>query len=182
MDILDDQIQIDRILNGETSAYRFLVERYKRMVYSIALKVLVNLQDAEDAAQESFLKAFQQLHTFEQKSKFSTWLYTLTYRTCLNKLRERQSETAFLSDEVAMYQADDTPNAAELLSRHEQAQVVKQAIDQLPRQDGLLILLYYYEDKSIKEIEEITNLSASNIKIRLHRARKVLEQQLKSIA
>lgn len=179
MQSLEDQIFIDKVLRGDTSAFRFLVERYKRMVYSIALKVLNNPAEAEDAAQEAFIKAYQQLHTFERKAKFSTWLYTLSYRHSLNKLREAKSAMIFLTEEVLDSEMDSERVASEVLVEGEQSAMIKAAIDRLPRQEGLLVLLYYYEEKSIKEIEEITGLTASNIKVKLFRARKTLEVQLK---
>ena len=80
MDI-EDQIYIGRIKNGQPAAYSFLVDKYKHMVYTISIKILPNAEDAEDAAQESFIKAYQQINTFAGKSKFSTWLYTITYRS-----------------------------------------------------------------------------------------------------
>ena len=80
-----DQIHIDRVLKGDHAAFGILVDKYKRMVYTVALKIMDNAADAEDVAQESFVKAFRQLHTFEGKSKFSTWLYTIVYRTAVSK-------------------------------------------------------------------------------------------------
>ena len=78
MDINDEQTHIGMVLKGDSSAYRFVVERNKKIVYSIAFRILNNTEDAEDAAQESFIKAYHQLHTFEGKSKFSTWPSTIT--------------------------------------------------------------------------------------------------------
>lgn len=86
----EDQIYIGRIKNGNPSAYAFLVDKYKHMVYTISIKILKNTEDAEDAAQESFIKAFQQISSFAGKSKFSTWLYTITYRTAVSRLRVLQ--------------------------------------------------------------------------------------------
>jgi len=178
MKALPDQYYIGCVLDGEVSAYRFLVERYKRMVYSIALKLLGNARDAEDAAQDSFIKAYEQLHTFEGKAKFSTWLYSLTYRLCLNKLKELQRELTFLADELVKQEAEDVAGLPGQFTEQERERIVKEAIDALPPQEGLLVLLYYYEEKSVREIEQITSLAASNIKIKLFRARKVLERKL----
>jgi RNA polymerase sigma factor (sigma-70 family) len=86
----NEQTYINRVLKGDGSAYRFLVENNKRIVYSIAFRILNNKEDAEDAAQESFMKAYHQLHTFEGKSKFSTWLYTITYRICVSRLKRNR--------------------------------------------------------------------------------------------
>jgi RNA polymerase sigma-70 factor (ECF subfamily) len=174
----EDEYYIKRTLNGEASAYRFLVERYKRMVYSIALKLLANTGDAEDAAQDSFIKAYERLHTFEGKAKFSTWLYSLTYRLCLNKLKELKRELTFLTEDLSNGESEDMVHEAGHFNEEQQKKIIKEAIDALPGQEGLLVLLYYYEEKSIREIEQITGLKASNIKIKLFRARKVLESKL----
>jgi RNA polymerase sigma-70 factor (ECF subfamily) len=175
---LQDEYYIECILKGEVSAYRFLVERYKKMVYSIALKLLGNARDAEDAAQDSFIKAFEHLHTFEGKSKFSTWLYALTYRLCLNKLKEMKRELTFFADELPKQESENVIALSYQFTEQDRERIVKEAIDALPPQEGLLVLLYYYEEKSIREIEQITGMTSSNIKIKLFRVRKVLESKL----
>lgn len=176
MKTIEDEYYIKCILRGDVSSYRFLVDRYKKMVYSIALKILADACDAEDAAQDSFIKAYEQLHTFEYKSKFSTWLYTLTYRLCLNKLKSMKREAAFLAEDWSETEESSLPLGT--FTEQQQEIIIKEAIESLPQQEGLLVLLYYYEEKSIREIEQITGLLASNIKIKLFRARKVLERKL----
>jgi RNA polymerase sigma-70 factor (ECF subfamily) len=178
MKAIPDQYYIELVSNGEVSAYRFLVERYKKMVYSIALKLLGNARDAEDAAQDSFIKAYEHLHTFGGKSKFSTWLYSLTWRLCLNKLKEMKRELTFLADGLREQESEDAVPLPGQFTEQERERLVKEAVDALPQQEGLLVLLYYYDEKSIREIEQITGLGASNIKIKLYRARKVLEGKL----
>ncbi|CAA9211326.1 MAG: hypothetical protein AVDCRST_MAG56-2385 [uncultured Cytophagales bacterium] len=178
MKALQDEYYIGCVLNGEVSAYRFLVERYQKMVYSIALKILGNARDAEDAAQDSFIKAYEHLHTFGEKSKFSTWLYSLTYRLCLNRLKETKRELTFLADALPEQEPEDVVLLPGRFTEKERERMIKEAIDALPQQEGLLVLLYYYEEKSVREIEQITGLGASNIKIKLFRARKVLESKL----
>ena len=84
----DEQVYITRVREGDPSAYAVLVDKYKVLAYSIALKVLGNEEEAQDVAQEGFIKAYQQLHQFEGKAKFSTWLYTIVYRTAIAKRRE----------------------------------------------------------------------------------------------
>ncbi|MDJ1467247.1 RNA polymerase sigma factor [Xanthocytophaga flava] len=177
MKIFEDEYYIERVLQGDVSAYRFLVERYKKMVYSISLKILNDAQHAEDAAQDSFVKAYERLHTFERKSKFSTWLYTITYRLCLNKLKEMKREFTFLTEQLPKWE-DEERVLPGSFNEQDQERIIKESIQALPQQEGLLVLLYYYEEKSIREIEQITGLMASNIKIKLHRARKVLERKL----
>jgi RNA polymerase sigma factor (sigma-70 family) len=175
----DEQIYINRILKGDGSAYRFLVENNKRIVYSIAFRVLNNKEDAEDAAQESFMKAYNQLHTFEGKSKFSTWLYTITYRICVSRLKKKSIDINTIDDDTIENYSDDANTPHKELTEKESRGFVKASIDKLPKLDGLLVTLYYFNENSISEIEEITGLTPSNIKIKLFRARKVLEHELK---
>src|SRR5688572_12683459 len=97
----DDQLYISRILAGNHRAFTFLVDKYKHMVYTIAFKIVENEPDAEYITQESFVKIYRQLHTFEGKSKFSTWLYTVVYRTAVSKLQINKLDTDSITEEFA---------------------------------------------------------------------------------
>ncbi len=176
----EDQVYIDKIIHGDSASYASLVDRYKHMVYTIALRIMRNAEDAEDAAQESFVKAYQQIHRFEGKSKFSTWLYTIAYRVAVTKLEQQRVTTLPINQEIAETYAfqHQTPQL-EHLQESEQRKYINDAIGRLPATEGLLITLYYLDEKSIREIEEITGLSESNIKVKLFRSRKVLEEQLR---
>jgi len=96
----EDQVYINKVKNGDPASFAYLVDRYKNMAYTIALRILRNVEDAEDAAQESFVKAYQQLHQFESKSKFSTWLYTIVYRVSVSKLKEKRILAVEISDTI----------------------------------------------------------------------------------
>lgn len=175
----NEQELINNVLNGDSSAYRILVNQNKTMVYSIALRILSNKQDAEDAAQESFIKAFGQLHTFEGKSRFSTWIYTITYRICVSRLKKKSLEIDTIDNEIIENYVESASNPYHTLSEKESRIFIKECIEKLPKLDSLLVTLYYFNENSISEIEEITGLTASNIKIKLFRARKVLQHELK---
>ena len=174
----EDLYYIDKVKNGDHASYAFLVNKYKDMVYSIAIKILRDADDANDIAQDCFIKAYQQIHKFEGKSKFSTWLYTIVYRTSVTKLKENKVETVTMGDEISEI-SDHLPGQFEQLQARQVKQYVQAAIQKLPQIDALLITLYYINDLPVKEIEEITGLSKPNIKIKLYRARKVLEKDLK---
>ena len=176
----EDQVYIDNIKQGDSASYAFLVDRYKHMAYTIALRIMRNAEDAEDAAQEGFVKAYQQIHRFEGKSKFSTWLYTIVYRVAITRLEQQRVATVSIHEEITethlhQYQAPQLEN----VQVSEQQKYIKEAIGRLPTTEGLLITLYYLDEMSIREIEAITGLSESNIKVKLFRARKVLEEQLR---
>ena len=180
---MDNQEELEfirRVLDGEHAAYAFLVDRYKGMAFSIAVKILGNEEDAQDVAQEGFIKAYQQLHQFEGKSKFSTWLYTIVYRTALAKAKEAKVKTFSITQQFKETFTDDysTPQL-KLMQADDEQRSVNQAVNKLSKTDALIVILYYIDDNSIREIRQITGMSVANIKIRLFRARKKLERELK---
>jgi RNA polymerase sigma factor (sigma-70 family) len=176
----EEHVYIRRVCEGDASAYAVLVDKYKVLAYSIALKVLGNEEEAQDVAQEGFIKAYQQLHQFEGKAKFSTWLYTIVYRTAIAKRRESRVRTFSITDHLRENFSNDhtTPQLVQMQSDDVQ-KMVRQAIENLPESEGLLVMLYYIHENSIREIQQITGLSGANIKIRLFRARKKLERELR---
>lgn len=180
MEIQEDQVYINRIKDGDYAPYAIVVDKYKYMAYTIALKILGNAEDAQDAAQESFIKAYQQIHQFKGESKFSTWLYTIVYRTAVSKLKENRIETISISNAIHENYTQDymTPQLEQLRLKDEQ-RYVKQAIEKLPKTEALLITLFYINENTVREIREITGLSLANIKIKLFRARKKLERELR---
>lgn len=178
----EDQVWIDSIKNGNHSSYAHIVDKYQHMVYNISMKILSNPDDAQDSAQESFIKAYQQISSFVGKSKFSTWLYTIAYRTAISKFRVNRIVTVEMDEEFGEnYFSDDTASGLEQLYVKQQKKQVEDAIHKLPKIEALLITLYYMNEMPVKEIEEITGLGASNIKIQLFRARKKLERNLRPL-
>lgn len=167
---------VERVKRGDTASFRFLVDKYQDMAYTIAYKILKNSGDAEDAAQEGFVKAYQQIHRFEGRSKFSTWLYTVIYRSAIDKTHQKR----FLKMEEAGYEKQmhtDTP--ARKLLEEEQNTLIRKAVDALPPTESLLITLFYMNDCSVREIADISGLTEMNIKVKLFRARKTLQERLR---
>jgi len=176
-----DQIYIAKVLDGDTSAFSYLVERHKDMAYTVALKVVRDSQDAEEVTQDSFVKAFQQLRTFQGKSKFSTWLYTIVYRTAISKTRKKKIAVTGLDDYVVNNYATDVSDAhLQGMQQEERQKYIKAAIENLPEIDALLVTLFYVNDNTLDEIEKITGYTKTNIKVRLFRARKKLYKSLES--
>lgn len=172
MEQKDDIWYIERVLKGDTQYFSYFIDKYKDIVFSIALKILRNREDAEEMAQESFVKAFKSLHTFKGDAKFSTWLYRITYNNCISEVRKKRMKFVSTDD----VQISDEPEEMNLdgIPAENRAKYVKAAIEKLPEDEYTLILLYYFEDKSIEEISGITKLSESNAKVKLFRARKKL--------
>ncbi len=173
-----DQPFVDRVKAGDSLAYAFLVDKYKNMAFTIALKVTGNREEAEDVAQEGFLKAYQQIGAFAGRSKFSTWLYTIVYRTALNHRQKNRHLPFSLDPQADRQPAARTVPAHEQLQAQQEQQYVKEAIDRLPPTEALLVTLYYLDGNSTREIGQITGMSLANIKIKLFRARKRLEKDL----
>jgi len=182
MDKNSDQIYIDKVLAGDTNAFAYLINKYKNMTYTIAIKIVKSHEDAEEVAQDSFLKAYEKLNTFKGNAKFSTWLYTIVYRNAITKIRKKKVTTTDIDNYVIdnHSEGDDFPQL-EALKNEEQQKYVRQAIEKLPEKDALLITLFYMNDNSIEEIEQITGLSQSNIKVKLFRARKKLNLELSGL-
>ena len=140
------------------------------------MKVLRNREDAEELAQESFIKAFKSLHTFKGNARFSTWLYRITYNNCISEIRKRKMK--FVSaDDVQLPDEPDEMNFDGIPAEN-RAKFVKAALEKLPQDEYTLILLYYFEDKSVEEIVVITRMTESNVKVKLFRARKKLQAYL----
>jgi len=179
MESKHDQVYIDRILSGEVNAYTFLINKYKDMVYTIASKITRNHEDAEEVAQDTFMKAFQKLDTFKGDSKFSTWLYSIVYRTAISRIRKKEVSTLAIDDSVIINHSTDKDHEhSHALKEEEQRYYVNKIINSLPETDAALITLYYLNENSVEEISEITGLSKSNIKVKLFRIRKKLYAEL----
>jgi len=180
----DDIYYIEAVRNGNIQAFSYLVEKYQKLVYTLALKLLKKPEDAEELAQDTFIKAFQKLDTYEGKSKFSTWLYSITYNACISELRKRRIEFKLLDDRLITDQDEQKMNDYYRETKKEdQEKYLTLALEKLPEDDQVLVTLYYYENQSMDEISTITGLSVSNVKIKIHRARKrmysLLQEMLK---
>lgn len=181
MGLENDLAYINRIQEGDLAEFSKLVDKYKGMVYAVALKLLGNPADAEDIAQESFIKAYQQIGSFKRESKFSTWLYTITYRSALYHIRKNSIDARYIDFQDNEKFESNTNTQIESLKIKEQQKFIKEAIDSLPMMEGLLVTLFYIDENSIEEISSITGLSTTNIKVKLFRARKKLKKILEHI-
>lgn len=179
MNITTDQIYIDKVLQGETNAFAYLVNKYKNMVFTLARNIVKNNEDAEEIAQDSFLKAFQKLHTFKGDSKFSTWLYTIVYRNAISLIRKNKISTTNIDNYVIdNYSSGFDFPQIEAIKKGEQKKYVAKAINNLPENEAFLISLYYLDESTVDEIEKITGLTKNNIKVKLFRLRKKLFNEL----
>lgn len=178
--MVEDKVLIQQVLKGNGHAFQQLVERYRNYVFTIAFKILGSREEAEEAAQDVFLKVYRQLAGFEQKSKFSTWLYTIAYRTAIDAGRRRNPAALSIDQEDRYLQIEDeggrTP-AQDLVQENLREHLLR-VINQLRPVDATIITLFYLHENSVNEIAEITDLSVSNVKTKLHRLRETLREQL----
>jgi len=167
-----DSYYIEKVLEGKTNYFSYIVDRYQNIVFSIALKVLGNREDAEEMAQESFIKVYKSLHTFKGKAKFSTWIYRITYNNCISATRKKKHY--FTSTDDVQIEDESQEMNLDGIPEENRATYIKTAIKKLPEDEYTLVLLYYFEEQSIEEVSKVAGLSESNTKVKLHRARKKL--------
>jgi RNA polymerase sigma-70 factor (ECF subfamily) len=175
--VQEEQIWILRSLQGDQQAFAQLVARYQRQVYNLAYRMLKNAEDAEDAAQEAFLRAYRALPSFELGRKFSSWLLSIASNLCIDLLRRRRYAWLSLED-VSFRLASSVEEPDGAMLRQEQADQVQSFLGCLPEKYRLVVILRYWHDLSYKEIAETTGLSLNTVKTRLHRARKMLAEAM----
>lgn len=173
-----DLLLIKRVNEGDTSAFRTIVEKYKDVSLSLACSILKNQEEAEDALQEAFLKVFKNAHKFRGDSLLSTWLYRIVVNTCLN-LKKKQGDRVF--EEVSDFKETDQKEGMEILVEQERNGIIVKALEMMKPEESLLLRLYYLCDLKIGEIMEVTDFSESNIKVILYRGRKNMHEILKKI-
>jgi len=180
MSTIPDQHYIDRILHGETNLFAVLVDRYKDMIFTLSLKMIKNREEAEEAAQDTFIKVYNSLSKFKGDSKFSTWIYKISYNNCLDRLKKNKKEDFNISiDEFSSHLVKTMDNALSALEEKERKQAIQNCLNLLPREDNFLLTLFYFEDQNLEEIGKIMNLNANNIKVKLFRSRQKLATILK---
>lgn len=182
MDYKGDLHYIKEVLSGRTNAYSHIVDRHKDNVFNLAFRICGNREEAEEVAQDSFLKAFRSLDGFRMKCSFATWLYRIVYNTSISCLRSKRKDhvsiddfPAGANDAVAFDPAEDETEA------QYREGLVNFALQKLKEEDRAMVTLYYYEELSIEEISEITGVGKSNVKVRLFRARKQMSGIIEKI-
>ncbi len=175
-----DLVLITQVLEGNTKIYSVLVKRHQRFVFTLAMRFSKNREDAEEIAQDCFIKAYRALGTFKQTSKFSTWLYTITYTTAMTFLRKKRLDTQSINDDENILQIANsgTDFDANLVEKKSSYAYLNEAINMLLPDDAAIITLFYKGEQSLEEIGEALNMEANTIKVKLHRARHRLKEKL----
>ena len=184
LDTPTDHELIAMVLAGDQDSYTALVERYSSLVYTVAVRILGDEDDADDVAQETFVRAYRALGRFRGDSKFSSWIYRITVNRALTHLkrRKRRPMTVELSaaprveSEVRSRRVDENPE--QLVLDDEFRAQVREAVDELPGHYRAAITLFYLEEKSYKEVAAILGVPMGTLKTHLHRARSLLRETL----
>lgn len=176
----NDQIIINQIINGDTNAFTVLVDRYKDLVFTLALRMLKNREEAEEVSQDAFVKAYKSLSRFKGESKFSTWIYRVTYNTCLDRLKKNKKHLNDVAiDEFTQHQIKTMDNALDSMEQQEHNKTIQDCLNLLPGDDSFLLTLYYFEEHSLEEISKIIGITANNVKVKIFRGRKKLASIMK---
>jgi len=165
-----------KVRMGDSSAFTHLVETFQRPVYNLCYRMLGNAQDAEDAAQETFLRAYKNLNRYDENRSFSTWLLSVAAHYCIDQIRRRRYPIVSVEELPRPDLPDLTPGLESRLSRKEEQNRVREILNVLEPIDRAAVILYYWYDYSYQEICQSLSLSASAVKSRLHRARRAMAQ------
>jgi RNA polymerase sigma-70 factor, ECF subfamily len=157
--------------NGDDDAFSNLVDQYQNPVYNLCYRMLGNPQEAEDAAQETFWRAYQALRRFDRNRPFATWLLSIAAHYCIDQQRKRRLPTMEIEDWMEEIVPDNSPAPENISTRREEKQVMHQLLTGLNPQDRAAIILRYWYEFSEEEISQSLQLSVSAVKSRLHRAR-----------
>ncbi|WP_316819566.1 sigma-70 family RNA polymerase sigma factor [Pedobacter gandavensis] len=171
---------ITEVLSGNTPVYAELVKRHQRFVFTLALRFSKNREDAEEIAQDCFIKAYKALGSYKQTAKFSTWLYTITYTTSMSFLRKKRLDVQSIDDEGSILQLENQSSDfnADLVEKKSNYVYLNQAISLLAPDDASIITLFYQGEQSLEEIGKTLHMESNTVKVKLHRARIRLKEKL----
>ncbi|WP_066059166.1 RNA polymerase sigma factor SigW [Robertmurraya korlensis] len=180
--------RIKQVLKGDQSAYGEIVEIYKDKVFQLCFRILGNRHEAEDMAQEAFIRAYVNISSFNIDLKFSTWLYRIATNLCIDRIRKKKPDY-YLDAEVSgtdgltMYSqvAADTILPEDEIESLELQETIQREITKLPEKYRSVIVLKYIEELSLNEISEILDIPLGTVKTRIHRGREALRHQLRNV-
>lgn len=177
---LSDIELIEQTLAGNQSAYADLIKRHQRFVFTLAMRFAKGREDAEEIAQDCFIKAYRSLASFQGQSKFSTWLYSIVYTTAMTFLRKKRIATDSIDDENTYIQVENHESAYDTdnVENKSRSFYLNQAIEQLLPDDAVIITLFYKGEQSLEEIGQALGMEANTVKVKLFRARQRLKEKL----
>lgn len=173
-----DSEYIRKVLQGDSRAFRYFVDKYRNLAYSLAISVVKNSALAEEVTQDAFVNAYKSLHQFEERAKFSTWFYKIVWNEALKRVKRKSLDYGIDIDEIRDSEIRDLNESIDTLGDEEQRYFINRALDRLSPNDSLVLRLFYLHENNLKEIQEITGLTETNIKSILHRAHKRMYSSL----
>jgi RNA polymerase sigma-70 factor (ECF subfamily) len=182
METRDDNQYISEVIAGNTASFAVLINRHKDLVFTIAMNITRNREDAEEVAQDAFVKAFQKLATFRQESSFQTWIYRIAYNEAISRIRKNKVRLLDLEEEITgNIPEEEVEDDIVGLDVYEQKMVIGKLLDNLPETDRVIVTLFYLDGQPVTAISAVTGLGESNVKVRLHRIRKRIYSDLQHI-
>jgi RNA polymerase sigma factor (sigma-70 family) len=182
MDTKDDVYYIGQVLEGKINAFSYLVDNHKDKAFNLAFRICGNREEAEEVAQDAFLKAYRSLKDFRKKSSFATWLYRIVYNTAISLVRTRKNRVLsveeFPADAVDFLGFSTTEEEAVDDYRNS---LINFALQKISEEERGLVTLYYYNELDTEELSKITGISRSNIKVKLFRARQKMVEIIKKV-
>ena len=177
---LNDSEIISKVLSGDYQAYAGLVNRYQNYVFTLTLRMIKSREDAEEVAQDVFIKAYKYLADFKGASKFTTWLYTIVNNTCISFLRKKKLDIHSLDNEKVFETAasQDSGMNANVIEQKSKLAMVNNAINLLNPDDAQIITLFYKAEQSLEETAQILGIETNAAKVRLFRARTRLKEKM----
>lgn len=170
-----EQELISEIRRGNTRAFSDLVDSYKDLVYTLAVRMLGNREEAEEVSQDVFIKVYKSLSKFKGDSKLSTWVYRIAYNSCLDQIKKIKKERVLTDlEHINKIAYADLDNAFQRMADKERSEIIRQCLAQLSSEDAGILTLFYLEESSLQEMEKATGLPVNTLKVRLFRARKRL--------
>ncbi|MDR2072366.1 MAG: sigma-70 family RNA polymerase sigma factor [Spirochaetaceae bacterium] len=168
----DEALLVTQILSGQRELFRLLIRRYQRQIHAMGLSFFRNREDAADFVQDVLLKCYRNLGSFKGRARFSTWLYRIAYNTAINSINRRREYQSLAEEPLA----EENPET-EIL-RKAAREAVKEAVAELPEKYRVCIDLFFFYDRSVREIEEITGFPENTVKSHVFRAKKLLRKNL----
>ncbi|MEQ9426203.1 MAG: sigma-70 family RNA polymerase sigma factor [Cyclobacteriaceae bacterium] len=177
-ELITDEELVAQVKNGDTEAFRVLIERHKNYAFTIARRIVVSAEEAEEVIQDAFMKIYKAADSFKGDSKFTTWFYRVVFNTAISSQRKNRLPTSPI-DEMPLNKGGS--DRQDEMRSDNRRQFIDQAMQNLSDDDKLLLTLFYFDELSLEEIAQIVDQEKSNLKVKLFRARKKLSLELTHI-
>lgn len=178
------QIERDIILQcqqGDKEAFRWVVKTHQRMIFSLALKMLCDEEEAKDIVQETFIRVWQSIRNYDPQKTFSTWVYTIASRLCIDRLKKSSRMVVLPEDEIALRRFASDADSQQSLENREWVSIVRMIAEGLSDKQRLVFTLCQLEGIPSAEVEQITGLDAKQVKSNLYVARQTIRKRLKDL-